>query len=167
MTIAADGTVDFIPTPDFSGTLVFGYTVSDNEGGTDIGSVTLNVEPVNDAPILVDPNDPNGPADPADFIPVQGGNDNVAVEPIDLTQFFGDPDPMDVLTISVDTSDLPEGLVFDPETGVISGTPAPNASQGGDPLNPGTYVVAVTATDQSGESAVSYTHLTLPTIYSV
>ena len=77
------------------------------------------------------------------------------MEPIDLTQFFGDPDPMDVLTISVDTSDLPEGLVFDPETGVISGTPAPNASQGGDPLNPGTYVVAVTATDQSGESVTT------------
>ena len=88
LTILADGTVDFIPTADFSGTLVFGYTVSDTEGGTDVGTVTLNVEPVNDAPILIDPNDPNGPTDPENFIPVQGGNDSVPAEPIDLTQFL-------------------------------------------------------------------------------
>ncbi len=169
LTISPDGSVDFTPTPDFSGTLVFGYTVTDNEGGTDVATVTINVGPVNDAPIPVDPtqpptdpSDPNFPVDPEtpfvppldpeNYIPVQTGGDNDPTDPLDLTPYFGDPDPMEPLTISLDPSDLPPGLVFDPNTGIISGTPTPDASQGGDPMDPGTYVIPVTVTDPSGET---------------
>ncbi|MCB1382271.1 MAG: tandem-95 repeat protein [Notoacmeibacter sp.] len=126
------------------------YTIDDGNGGTDTATVTVTVAGTNDAPIPLDPSDPAGPADPLDYIPAQTGVDGTPVTPIDLTPYFGDPDTSNVLTISVDPADLPVGLAFDPLTNTISGTPGPDASQNGDPLNPGTYVIPVTATDPYG-----------------
>ena len=45
------GSFNYIPDPDFFGTDSFSYEVSDGNGGTAIGSVTINVLPINDAPI--------------------------------------------------------------------------------------------------------------------
>lgn len=174
LTIAADGTVDFDPALNYNGPLIFGYTVSDGQGGTDVASVTFDVTPVNDPPIpvdpaqlsvgpdtpdyLVDPEDPREPpVDPQDYIPGQTGTDDRAVPLLNLTPYFGDPDVMEPLVITV--GDLPPGLSFDPQTGTISGTPSPTASQGG-PNGDGVYDVPVTATDPSGESfttIVTYT----------
>ena len=53
------------------------------------------------------------------------------------------------MTLSVDPADLPEGLVFDPVTGILSGTPSSDASQGG---VDGVYTIPVTASDPSGET---------------
>jgi len=101
-----------------------------------------------------DPQDPRDPPiDPLDYIPAQIGADGEPFTPIDLTPFFGDPDGSDEVTLSVDPTDLPDGLVFDPATGVISGTPTSDASQGGDD---GVYTIAVTATDPSGETFTTF-----------
>ena len=62
VTTAAGGTVvllasgDFTYTPaaDFYGTDSFDYTVLDGFGGSDIGTVTLEIAPVNDAPVAQD-----------------------------------------------------------------------------------------------------------------
>lgn len=44
----------FTPTKDYNGNATFTYTISDGNGGTDTATVTLRVNPVNDAPIAVD-----------------------------------------------------------------------------------------------------------------
>ena len=171
LTVNSDGTTRFEPALNFAGQLIFGYTLTDSQGGTDVASVTFDVTPVNDAPIPVDPQQPNVPTDPRDpnflnhpidpedpreapldplnYIPEQSGNDGELVSELDLTPYFGDPDTNEILTITVNENDLPDGLVFDPVTNIISGTPTSDASQNG---NDGVYVIAVTATDPSGES---------------
>ncbi|KQT11041.1 Ig-like domain-containing protein [Ramlibacter sp. Leaf400] len=44
------GTITFTPDADFNGAARFNYTVSDGRGGSVLGTVTVNVAPVNDAP---------------------------------------------------------------------------------------------------------------------
>jgi len=47
----ADGTFTYTPNPNYHGTDSFTYTVSDGKGGIATGTVTFNIQPVNDAPI--------------------------------------------------------------------------------------------------------------------
>ncbi len=176
--INPDGTYTFDPGDEFNGLGVgetrdttIEYQISDGEGGLDTAILTVTVTGENDGPIPVDPtqtpidpaNPPIGvpfdpqvpftpPLDPENFIPTQMAQDSTSITPIDLTPFFGDPDANDTVAISVDSNDLPPGLVFNPDTGIISGTPASNASQGGSTTNPGTYIIPVTATDENGDT---------------
>jgi VCBS repeat-containing protein len=159
-TINSDGSYSFDPDGDFEGLAVgetrdttIEYQVWDGEGGFDTAVLTITVTGVNDAPVPVDPVNPGAvPANPGDYIPSQSVLDGEAVTPIDMSSYFHDPDGSDELTVSIDPADLPPGLHFDPVTGVISGTPTNDASQGGDPANPGTYVVPVTVDDGHGGS---------------
>lgn len=57
VTDLGDGTVSFLPTPDFNGETSFTYTVTDPDGNSDTGEVTVQVNPVNDAPVAVDDTD--------------------------------------------------------------------------------------------------------------
>ncbi|NRB03228.1 MAG: tandem-95 repeat protein, partial [Rhodobacteraceae bacterium] len=47
----AGGNIVYTPTPDFFGTAVIRYVVTDDNGGTDTGRVTVTVDPVNDDPV--------------------------------------------------------------------------------------------------------------------
>ncbi|HXV32501.1 MAG TPA: Ig-like domain-containing protein [Gaiellaceae bacterium] len=49
-----DGTCAYTPAADYSGADTFTYTVSDGNGGTDTGSVSVTVTPENDAPVAGD-----------------------------------------------------------------------------------------------------------------
>jgi hypothetical protein len=73
-----DGSVTFTPTANFNGTASFVYTVADGNGGTDTATVTVNVPPVNDAPIAVN----DGPLSTNEDTPLTGinvlGNDTDA-----------------------------------------------------------------------------------------
>jgi Bacterial Ig domain len=52
-TIAVDaaGLISFTPTPNFNGTISVPYTITDGNGGTATANITINVTPVNDAPV--------------------------------------------------------------------------------------------------------------------
>ena len=50
----AGGTCTYTPAADYSGADTFTYTVSDGNGGTDIGSVSVTVTALNDAPVADD-----------------------------------------------------------------------------------------------------------------
>lgn len=51
---APAGTCTYTPAPNYTGADTFTYTVSDGNGGTDTGSVSVTVTPVNDAPVADD-----------------------------------------------------------------------------------------------------------------
>ncbi len=53
VTLEADGTLTVVPDADFNGELSFAYTVFDG-AGSDNGSVSVSVAPVNDAPLAAD-----------------------------------------------------------------------------------------------------------------
>lgn len=57
VTDLGDGTVSFLPDPDFNGETSFTYTVTDPDGNLDTGEVTVLVSPVNDAPVALDDTD--------------------------------------------------------------------------------------------------------------
>ncbi len=50
---SGDGTFVYTPSQDYYGTDSFTYTVSDTSGGTSIATVTIDISPVEDAPVAV------------------------------------------------------------------------------------------------------------------
>ncbi|AUV80399.1 hypothetical protein C2R22_00960 [Salinigranum rubrum] len=54
LSLAADGSFDYTPDPDFFGSDSFTYEVDDDNGGTDTATVSVSVTAVNDAPTVDD-----------------------------------------------------------------------------------------------------------------
>ncbi|MEM9395525.1 MAG: Ig-like domain-containing protein [Pseudomonadota bacterium] len=50
VSLVSDGSFTYVPNPDFNGQDQFSYQVTDSEGRTDVGNVTILVAAVNDAP---------------------------------------------------------------------------------------------------------------------
>ncbi len=49
--VNANETITFTPAEGFHGTVTFDYSMTDGNGGSDVGTVTITVNPVNDAPV--------------------------------------------------------------------------------------------------------------------
>jgi hypothetical protein len=107
--INSDGTIEFTPTSNYTGTTTITYTVTDGEGGTDSSTATVTVTPVNDAPEAVDD---------TSTINVPGGTTTVDVLPND-----SDVDGDDLTVTDASSADgsvvvNSDGtLTFDPESG--------------------------------------------------
>lgn len=75
------GEITFIPNPNFSGEATFEYTVSDGNGGTSDGVVTVNITPEADTPLLdvtiVETYHPSVPATSDIVFDTAGANQNV------------------------------------------------------------------------------------------
>ncbi len=129
VTINPDGTLNYVPDPDYNGPDTITYTISDGNGGTSTATVEINVGEVNDDPAA----SPIAPRNAVDG----------AVVSVPVAANFSDVDG-DILTFTA--TGLPLGLSIDPNTGVISGTIDSDASQ---PAG-GVYTVVVTADDGRG-----------------
>ncbi len=119
--------------------LVLDYTVvvTDSQGATAEQVVSITINGTNDAPVLV------AGQQPAD----QSDDDGDPITPFSVADAFTDIDNDAVLTFTA--GNLPEGLVIDLNSGEISGTLSPDASQGGDD-DDGIYTVILTGTDENG-----------------
>ena len=119
-----------------------GVPALDADGGNAVPLVTdLLFRDVDDAPIIAAP------------LAAQTGYDSEAQAPFDASTGFSDPEG-EALTFT--SPDLPAWMSIDPVTGIITGTPSADASQGG---LAGEYIVTVVATDPNGNTAsqtVSY-----------
>ena len=88
-----DGTLTYAPNADFNGSDSFMYTISDGKGGFDTGTVTVTVEPVNDAPIAV-PDNASTDVATSVVISVLGNDidvdgDNLQISSFTTTTLFG------------------------------------------------------------------------------
>ena len=52
VSLDANGNIVYTPDADYNGEAKFDYTISDGHGGSDTATVTLKVDPVNDAPVI-------------------------------------------------------------------------------------------------------------------
>jgi large repetitive protein len=127
--INPNGTVTFTPNPDFNGTAVVSYTVTDGNGGFATATLTVTVGAANDGPTSVP-------------IPNLANQDNEAAS-VNVGDFFSDKDGD---TLSFGATGLPAGIGIDPATGILTGTLDKSASQ----PNGGVYSVTITATDPGG-----------------
>jgi VCBS repeat-containing protein len=105
VTINTDGTLGYAPNKNFSGTDTFNYTVSDGQGGTATATVSVVVEPVNDAPVITSR-------------PVETAR---VWTPYTYDVKAKDADPRDQLTYSLTKS--PEGMTINSDTGRIEWRP--------------------------------------------
>ena len=105
VSLNADGTLTFTPNANFNGPAAFDYTLSDSNGGTDLGHVSGNVTPVNDPPV-------------ADDETFSVAEDNAVVIPV----LLGDTDlDGDTLTVSeIDGTPISLGSPVTIATGVVS-----------------------------------------------
>ena len=154
LTFNADGSFNFSPVPNFFGANDFSYTVTDGEDFSETVTVTLNMQAVNDAPI------PSAASYTFSITELATGGD--AVGTISALDIEGDG-----IVYSLSAGDI-SLFEIDPTTGAIT-------VKGIFPFDFETnqaHTLTATVTDDgspliASTDAVSYTHLTLPTIYSV
>ncbi|MCB0969319.1 MAG: cadherin-like domain-containing protein, partial [Ilumatobacter sp.] len=141
LTLNEDGSFTFEPAPNYDGDVPeVSYTVTSPAGDTAHAGLSIQITPVNDAPEV------------SAALNNQTGLDAEEVVSIDVSGAFSD---VDGDTLSYVISGLPEGLEYDPDTGVISGTIDNSASQGG---TGGVYTVEVTASDGTLTATQSFTY---------
>jgi VCBS repeat-containing protein len=81
----ADGTVTYTPAPDYSGSDSFTYTVSDGQGKTSTGKVTVTVTPVNDPPVANPDSTTTFEESPATRIPIMANDRDPDGDTLDLS----------------------------------------------------------------------------------
>jgi large repetitive protein len=97
VTVNPDGTITYVPNPNFNGTDTITYTISDGKGGTSTATITVTAAPVNDPPVAVNDaaatnedtpvtiavlaNDTDLDGDPLSVVAATAGNGTVVINP--------------------------------------------------------------------------------------
>ncbi|MBB5209716.1 endonuclease [Chiayiivirga flava] len=128
ITVANAAALDFETTPQF----VLGVTVTDNglPPQSDVATITVNLTDIDETT--------NGAPEAVGTLEDFEATEGAAIALRDLGVAFSDPDG-DTLTFTA--ANLPAGLVLDPVTGILSGTPADGSAD----ASP--YTVTVSASD--------------------
>ena len=135
--VANGNNIDYTPSPNFNGTDLFTYTVSDGNGGSDTGAVTVTIAAVNDAPTTT--------------VDAETTNEDAPVTTVDVTVNDNDVDG-DTLTAVLLTS-ATDGNVVDNGNNTFTYTPNTNFN-GSDSF---TYTVS----DGNGGSATGTVNVTV------
>ena len=128
---AATGRYTYTPAKDYNGADSFTFKVNDSRADSATATVTIVVNPVNDAPIFADP-----------YVSVSGSEDVTLAGTVKATDVDG---AADKLAYTIKTQSTTGWVTIDGATGAYTYKPALNAS------GEGSFVV--TATDMSGLSA--------------
>ncbi len=118
------GTVVYIPDPNFNGVDTFTFAANDGGADSNIATVTINVDPVDDPPVL---------AMIGDQVVAEGAS-------LAFELSASDVDGEQPLTFS--SSVLPDGALLDPMTGAFSWEPEDGQA--------GIYTLTFTVTDPTG-----------------
>ena len=107
LTINSDGTYTYTPNQDFlgdgeTGVDYFTYTVSDGNGGTDTGQISITVTGVNDAPVGVNDSNAIGIANTSTLTATNGSTKDILTNDTD-------PDTNDTLTVTAIRTGATEG----------------------------------------------------------
>lgn len=129
LTLNADGSFSYTPNSNFNGTDSFTYRSANADGESNLATVVITINAINDEPSQVNP------------IPSQAGEEGKTFD-LAVATFFTDPDGDD-LTYQI--TNLPAGLVANSD-GDITGTVADGAS------NDSPYNVVIIVTDGNGGS---------------
>jgi len=133
LVLNSDGTFTYIPDADFNGTDSFTYEVSDGNGGVTQALVTINVNPLNDAPVAIGD------------VGITDGD-----LPIQLTEssLLANDQDVDGDTLSIVAFSQPGvGSLVDNGNGVLTYTPAPGFT--------GTDAFTYTVVDSSGTQSTA------------
>jgi serralysin len=160
VSLETDGTVAYTPNADFHGSDSFTYTVSDGEGGTSSGTVTVTVLPVNDAPVAADDaasttqgqsvtfspldNDADVDGDPLQVVGVSGaGGGDVVINGDGSVTYTPNPGFSGIDTMRYTVRDPAGGAA----TATIAVEVAPSEPNGGDTTEENTETATVSGTD--------------------
>ncbi len=118
VTIDDEGII-YTPNADFNGTDSFTYTIDDGNGGTDIATAMITVNPINDDPIAVDngfATDEDTTSDPLDLL---GNDTDVDGDTLSLASIAGTP----ITPGTAQAIDVANGTVNVSAAGVVTFTP--------------------------------------------
>jgi VCBS repeat-containing protein len=124
LTLNADGSFTYQPKPDYFGKDSFTYRASDGYADSDVATVTLTINPVNDAPVIAN-------------VPPSVTVDELTVMSFTATATDIDSPPS---SLQFSLTGAPKGATINPRTGVFSWTP--DEAQG-----PGNYNFQVNVSD--------------------
>ena len=105
LVLNADGSFVYTPDQDYNGTDTFTYKASDGDLESEVATVTITINPVNDAPVL-------------DEIP------DFTIPELELFTFTATATDVDDTELIFSLIDPPAGAEIEPETGVFTWTPA-------------------------------------------